>query len=100
MAARRARPSLSIPAIRRRQEETSMRALYLYFAEPAEPDRDSSTVGGAWRPVHEGPLVPIQPGAYSRWKANRDRVVSENAAALHGAVNTVTVRRIRPETTG
>jgi hypothetical protein len=76
-----------------------MRALYLYFAEPAEPDRDESTHGGGSRPVNEGPRIPIQPGAYSRWKANRDRVVSENAAALRGAVNTVTVRRIRPETT-
>ena len=77
-----------------------MRALYLYFAEPAEPDRDRSSDGGGSRPVSEGPHVPIQPGAYSRWKANRDRVVAENAAALRGAVNTVRVRSIRPETTG
>jgi hypothetical protein len=77
-----------------------MRALYLYFAEPAEPDRDRSSDGSGSRPINEGPHVPIQPGAYSRWRANRDRVVAENAAALRGAVNTVTVRSIRPETTG
>ena len=77
-----------------------MRALYLYFAEPAEPDRDLPSEGGGSRRIEEGPHIPIQPGAYSRWKANRDRVVSENAAALRGAVDAVTVRRIRPETTG
>ena len=36
-----------------------MRALYLYFAEPAEPDHDRSTYGGGSRPVDERPLVPI-----------------------------------------
>jgi hypothetical protein len=77
-----------------------MRALYLYFAEPVEPDHDRPSEGGGSRPIEEAPLVPIQPGAYSRWKANRDRVVAENAAALRGAVNTVTVRHIRPETSG
>jgi hypothetical protein len=77
-----------------------MRALYLYFAGPVEPDHHRPSEGGGSRRIEGGPLVPIQPGAYSRWKANRDRVVAENAAALRGAVNTVTVRRIRPETTG
>ena len=77
-----------------------MRALYLYFAEPAEPERDRPSDGGGSRPVNDGPHIPIQPGAYSRWKANRDRVVAENAAAFRGAANNVTVRSIRPETTG
>jgi CxxC motif-containing protein (DUF1111 family) len=78
-----------------------MRALYLYFAEPAEPDRDRSSDGGGSRPVNEGPHVPIQPGAYSRWKANRDRVVSENAAAFRSAVGETAPRRPpRPEPAG
>jgi hypothetical protein len=77
-----------------------MRALYLYFAEPAEPDRDRSSGGGGSRPADDGPHVPIQPGAYSRWKANRDRVVSENRAAYRGAIMNLPVRPIRPETAG
>lgn len=82
-----------------------MRALYLYFAEPADPPSDRSSPGPGSRPVEarpadDGPLVPIQPGAYSRWMANRNRVVAENAAALRGAVNNLAVRRSRPEPTG
>jgi hypothetical protein len=101
MAAPRARPSLSIPANRRHQEENPMRALYLYFAEPVEPDSDRSTIGGGSRPVNEGPRIPIQPGAYSRWKANRDRVVSENSAALRAAIGETALRRPRnPEPAG
>jgi hypothetical protein len=101
MAGTRARPSLSIPANRRHQEETTMRALYLYFAEPAEPDRDRSTDGGRARRIEEGALVPIQPGAYSRWRTNRDRVVAENAAALRAAIGDPTLRRSpKPEGAG
>jgi hypothetical protein len=70
-----------------------MRALYLYFAEPAEPYRDRSIEGGGSRRIDEGPLVPIQPGAYSRWRTNRDRVVAENAAALRAAIGDSALRR-------
>ena len=78
-----------------------MRALYLYFSEPAEPDRDRSSHGGGSRPVDERPLVPIQPGAFSRWKANRDRVVAENAAAFRSAIGETAPRRPpRPEPAG
>jgi hypothetical protein len=65
-----------------------MKALYLYFTGTATQGRGSSAPTGDGRPagvrptLDEGPLVPIQPGAFSRWMANRDRVVSENAAAL------------------
>jgi hypothetical protein len=93
MAVKRARPSLWIPADRRHEEETRMRALYLYFAEPDEPDHDRSTDGGGSRPVSEGPHIPIQPGAYSRWKANRDRVVAENSAAFRSAIGESALRR-------
>jgi hypothetical protein len=78
-----------------------MRALYLYFAEPAEPDRDRSSDGGGSRPVDEGPHIPIQPGAYSRWKANRDRVVAENSAAFRSAIGEPALRRSpKPEPAG
>ena len=77
-----------------------MRALYLYFAETDPPSRESST-GGGGRPPHDGPLVPIQPGAFSRWMANRQRVVAENAAAYRRAVADSAVRRQQsPEPTG
>ena len=65
-----------------------MKALYLYFAGNATQGRGPSAPAGE-RPSpagpqlsDEGPLVPIQPGAFSRWMVNRNRVVSENAAAL------------------
>jgi hypothetical protein len=78
-----------------------MRALYLYFAETADPSRDRSPAGGGSRPGVEGPPVPIQPGAFSRWMANRNRVVAENAAALRGAVDGSPFRRLQnPEATG
>ena len=78
-----------------------MRALYLYFAEPAEPERDRSTDGGGSRTPSEGPHIPIQPGAYSRWKANRDRVVAENAGAFRSAIGESSLRRPRnPEPAG
>jgi hypothetical protein len=78
-----------------------MRALYLYFAEPAEPDRDRPSDGGGSRRIEEGPLVPIQPGAYSRWRANRDRVVAENSAALRAAIGETTRRPSpKPEAAG
>ena len=69
-----------------------MRALYLYFAETARPGPDASptSIGQA---VDDGPLIPIQPGAFSRWKVNRDRVVAENRAALRGAVGGSAARR-------
>jgi hypothetical protein len=68
-----------------------MRALYLYFVDTATPGRGPSSVPGDGRPVYDGPLIPIQPGAYSRWKANRDRVVAGNAAAIGGAVTRLAV---------
>ena len=78
-----------------------MRALYLYFAEPIEPDHDRPSEGGGSRPVTERRYVPIQPGAYSRWKANRDRVVSENAAAFRSVVGETTLRPVpKPEPAG
>ena len=72
-----------------------MRALYLYFADTAAPDRGPSSTGDAVKPVYDEPLIPIQPGAFSRWKANRDRVVAANAAALRGTQRPVA--RPRPE---
>ena len=78
-----------------------MRALYLYFAEPAEPDGDRPSPGGGSRPANDGRGIPIQPGAYSRWKANRDRVVAENSAALRAAIGETALRRPRnPEPAG
>ena len=64
-----------------------MKALYLYFAGTAEQGRTGSPAPGTRPATHatmidEGPLVPIQPGAFSRWMANRDRVVTQNAASL------------------
>ena len=70
-----------------------MKALYLYFEGTATQDRRPSPASaggrpGSGRPVSEpptidqGPLVPIQPGAFSRWMADRNRVVAEKALAL------------------
>jgi hypothetical protein len=65
-----------------------MKALYLYFTGSTAPGRGPSPASGVMRSAavppafDEGPLVPIQPGAFSRWKANRDRVIAENAAGL------------------
>lgn len=50
-----------------------MRALYLYFAETARPSGDRPRSIGDDRPVDDGPLIPIKPGAFSRWMANRER---------------------------
>lgn len=78
-----------------------MRALYLYFVDTATPGRGPSTAPESVRPVYDGPLIPIQPGAFSRWKANRDRVVAENAAALRNAGTASPLRRSgSPEATG
>ena len=74
-----------------------MRALYLYFAGPADPSSGSRPARRDGRPADE-PLVPIQPGAYSRWMANRARVVADNAAAYRRAVAASPERRRpRPE---
>ena len=70
-----------------------MRALYLYFADTAEPGRGPSTARDGAQPAHGGPFIPIQPGAFSRWMANRDRVVAENAAALRRAITDAPSRR-------
>jgi hypothetical protein len=62
-----------------------MRALYLYFADTATTGRGRSTSPDGVRPTYDdGPLVPIQPGAFSRWMANRNRVVAENAVPIGG----------------
>ena len=73
-----------------------MRVLYLYFADTANPGRGPSTPRDDVRPVYDdGPLIPIQPGAFSRWKANRDRVVAENAAALRSPGSIAPLRPAR-----
>jgi hypothetical protein len=78
-----------------------MRALYLYFADTATPGRGPSTAPDDVRPVYDGPFIPIQPGAFSRWKANRDRVVAENAAPVRNAGSASPMRRLRnPEAIG
>lgn len=69
-----------------------MKALYLYFTGTATQGRGASSPAGERPPaadpriLDEGPLVPIQPGAFSRWMANRDRVIAENTAALRAGV--------------
>jgi hypothetical protein len=74
-----------------------MKSLYLYFAETATPGRGPMSVPAGSRPVVEEPMIPIQPGAFSRWKANRDRVIAENAAAFRGSsVGVRTERNARP----
>jgi hypothetical protein len=54
-----------------------MRALHLYFAETADPDSRSSSATDGMPLVDDGPLTPIQPGAFSRWMASRERTVAE-----------------------
>lgn len=83
-----------------------MKALYLYFVGTATQGRGPSAPAGDRWPdgvpptIDEGPLVPIQPGAFSRWMANRDRVVAENAASLRGGINGTPLTRVRrPEAT-
>ena len=74
-----------------------MKALYLYFVDTATPGRGPSSTPDGARPVYEEPMIPIQPGAFSRWKANRDRVIAENAAALRGtSLGVRTERSARP----
>jgi hypothetical protein len=77
-----------------------LKALYLYFADTATPGRGPSSTPDDVRPVYDEPMIPmipIQPGAYSRWKANRDRVIAENAAALRGtSLGVRTERSARP----
>ena len=74
-----------------------MRALYLYFADTSAPGRGPSSTGDAVRPVYDEPLIPIQPGAFSRWMANRDQVVAANAAALRGTQRSVARPGPEPE---
>ena len=75
-----------------------MQALYLYFVDTATPGRGPSPAPDGVRPEYDDrPLIPIQPGAYSRWKANRDRVVAENAAALRGTGADWPLRRLRDQ---
>ena len=78
-----------------------MQPLYLYFVDTATPGRGPSSAADEVRPDHDdAPLISIQPGAFSRWKANRDRVVAENAAGYGRAVAGSAVRRLpAPETT-
>ena len=74
-----------------------MKALYLYFVDTATPGRGPSSTPEGVRPVYDEPMIPIQPGAFSRWKANRDRVIAENAAALRGtSLGVRTERSARP----
>ena len=54
-----------------------MRALYLYFVETADTDRRSSSATDGTPLVEDEPLTPIQPGAFSRWMASRERDASE-----------------------
>ena len=83
-----------------------MRALYLYFADAAEPGRDPSSEADGVRPAEDGvrpvdggELVPIRPGAFSRWMASRKREASEAAhvARNRRVVDVAPVRRVRPE---
>lgn len=77
-----------------------MQPLYLYFVDTATPGRGGSSTPDGVRPEHgNGPLISIQPGAFSRWKANRDRVVAENAAGYGRAVAGSAMRGPGPETT-
>ena len=78
-----------------------MQPLYLYFVDTATPGRGPSSAPDDVRPGYDdGPLISIQPGAFARWKANRDRVVAENAAGLGRAVAGSAVRHEHsPETT-
>ena len=74
-----------------------MKALYLYFVDTATPGRGRSWTPESVRPAYDEPMIPIQPGAFSRWKANRDRVIAENAAALRGtSLGVRTERSARP----
>ena len=57
-----------------------MRALYLYFLETADTDRRRSSMNDAMPLVDDGPLTPIQPGAFSRWMASREREAREGKA--------------------
>jgi hypothetical protein len=62
-----------------------MRALYLYFAETARPSRDRSPTG-IGQAVDDGPLIPIQPGAFSRWMVVRERAARVTSATVRDAV--------------
>ena len=53
-----------------------MRALYLYFMETAN-DRRSSSPTENMPSVDDGPLTPIEPGAFSRWMTSRERDARE-----------------------
>jgi hypothetical protein len=72
-----------------------MRALYLYFADTANPGRSGSSATADARPVDDGPLTPIQPGAFSRWMASRERAAVE-AAQVRSAVDGLQLGR-RPD---
>lgn len=54
-----------------------MRALYLYFADTADPGRGPTTAPDDARPMYEVPLTPIKPAAFSRWMASRERAAAE-----------------------
>jgi hypothetical protein len=54
-----------------------MRALYLFFADTADPDLGRSSTTEATRLVDDEPLTPIEPGAFSRWMASRERLAAE-----------------------
>ena len=75
-----------------------MRALYLYFVETADTDRRSSSATDGLPQVDDGPLTPIQPGAFSRWMASRGRVVDEARVSklTRGAAETHAPRRSSP----
>jgi hypothetical protein len=62
-----------------------MRALYLYFAETARPSRDRSPTTGIGQAVDAGPLIPIQPGAFSRWMVSRERAARDASASVGDA---------------
>ena len=79
-----------------------MRALYLYFAEATGPGRDPSSQTEGVRPADGGELVPIRPGAFSRWMASRKREASEAAhvARNRRVVDVAPVRRAGAEPVG
>ena len=98
MAASRPRASLDLAGggTHGRLEERSDAGLYLYFATPRRPAEPLVHDDGV-RPVYDEATDPDPAGAFSRWMANRDRVVAANAAALRGTQRPVARPGPEPE---
>ena len=76
-----------------------MRALYLYFAETANTDRRSSSATKNTPQGDDGPLTRIEPGAFSRWMASREREAGADRddKVTRGAADTRAPRRSSAE---